>query len=144
MKILQNIGDKVSREVEEKDMERMLTDAPEMVMLCHRPCGFHTNGAKTLAHCQVDQEDPLRFFVLDDGTIIYNPIIHESQKLVNSDEGCMSFAHKTTLRRVQRHRELLVSYKSIPEGEHDKEYIERELAFIFQHEIDHMDGKHIW
>lgn len=149
MIVLQNISEKLSKKCTPDDIEKVVKPMMgKMAELCNEPLGNHTSGALALAHCQVDQENPLRFFVLRGGVAIVNPHINERiGKEKGFYEGCMSFAHK--LRRLtRRYRKVKVSYTEIlPTGEitERKEItVDGELAIIFQHEIGHMDGRHIY
>lgn len=150
MKIIQNIGKIQSRKVMAKDIQRVRDSITGMVALCHRPLGFHKDGAFALAHCQVNQEDPLRFFVLANGNTIINPVIHKHLgKTVRHQEGCMSYADTTTLIGIPRYKKIEVSFTGLesPTSEMDEVShmtISGLLAFIFQHEVDHMNGKHIY
>lgn len=150
MKIIQRIGDKQSRSVMAKDIKKVRKLIPEMHKLCHEPLGFHTNGAYAIAHCQVDQEDPLRFFVLVDGTAVLNPTINKHLgETVRHAEGCMSDAHVSHLASIPRYKKLIVSFTGLEDADAEMEEVDHltitgNLAFIFQHEVDHMNGKHVY
>lgn len=150
MNIIQNIGKKQSRKVLPEDMERVRSLIPEMHKLCLEPLGYFKNGAYALAHCQVDQDDPLRFFVLMDGTTVINPqIIKRLGNPFRNEEGCMSKADTTCLLGVQRYKKIIVGFTGLESHDGQEEQgkvmeIGGLLALIFQHEIDHMNGRHIY
>jgi len=130
-----------SREVTEKDYKRVAKAAPQMVELC-RTTGY------ALAHAQVEDKDPLRFFVTNEGEIVMNPKI--TRHLKTSDqflEGCLSFPgvpHTV----VERYRKCEVSGLSLNADTLEAEPFNSSLsgieARVYQHEIDHMDGKNIY
>lgn len=150
MKIIQNIGNKQSREVTAGDMQKIRALIPEMHQLCLEPLGNHKDGAFALAHCQVDQEDPLRFFVLNDGSCVINPkIIDRIGEPFRNEEGCMSFSECAALLGVQRYKKVRVSFIGLAdadsEAEEQDDFLAEDLiALVFQHEVDHMNGKHIY
>lgn len=149
MHIIQRIGKKQSRKVMPEDMARVRSLVPEIHKLCLEPLGTFTNGAYAIAHCQVDQDDPLRFFVLNDGTCVINPRITYIGKPFRHTEGCMSACDVQALLGVQRYHSVdadfigLSSHDS-PEENQEGLRIEGLLALVFQHEVDHMNGKHIF
>lgn len=150
MHIIQNIGKKQSRHVTAGDMERVRALIPQMHALCLEPLGNHKDGAFALAHCQVDQEDPLRFFVLNDGSCVINPqIVEYIGPSFRNEEGCMSFADCQVLLGVQRHRKVRVNFIGLAdhesEADEQDDFIAEDLmALIFQHETDHFNGNHIY
>lgn len=121
----------------------------EMSDLCKGKIGRYSGGL-AIAHCQVDAEKPLTFFVMKCGDAIINPTIievAEKTKTVRS-EGCMSIAFfppspVVRYRRVKVRYVLLMKNGSIRNIE---KWIEDDFAYIMQHEIDHFnlvycDGK---
>lgn len=138
---------KKSREVTDADILRVITDVEILFDICFIPVGKYS-GALAMAHPQIDNNDPLRFFVTKDREIIINPVItrrvgHTS----NSIEGCMSHTDEPTI-TVQRPHKIEVEYQTL-----DKDYkLSKVLtgtrkgkdAFVFCHELDHMDGKYIY
>ncbi len=81
---------------------------------------------------------PLRFFVWQGGVVI-NPVIHQrSADMVEGREGCLSFPGLSA--PVRRCRMLTCSWT-----DHLKVAQMQQLtnltARIFQHEIDHLDGR---
>jgi len=53
---------KKSRWVKEEDIPKVIADGIDMVQMCGYPRGQY-QGIAALAHSQVDDQDPLRFFV---------------------------------------------------------------------------------
>lgn len=125
-----------SREVKEEDIPRVIYDANEMFK--------HVSGkCVALAHSQITDQDPLRFFVNKEGEIIINPkITRHVNYFVDSIEGCMTFPDNGEIKK-SRYRKIDVSFQTIENGKlgpiHEAE-VRNLTAFIFQHEIDHMDG----
>jgi len=147
--VIQNISNKVSKKCTDGDIDTFVRKLmPLMAEMCHLPIGNHKNGALALAHCQIDQEAPLRFFVLKGGTAVVNPHIVSGQRRKIHNEGCMSFAEKMCLRGVYRYTRITANFIEInPSGQrtdHKEQLVKNEFAFIMQHEIDHMNGKHIF
>lgn len=139
--------DKVSREVVETDLPILLRDAEILYNLCFMSFGAQT-GALAVAHPQIDEEDPMRFFVTQVGEVVINPeIINHTGHTVDSEEGCLSFPwNPWTI--VQRWNKCVVKYQTIAEDNTLTEFKEVNLsgkmAKVFQHEIDHLDGKYIY
>jgi len=127
----------ISREVTEGDLLRVKLDAKEMYTLYSPQSSF-----LALSHCQVTDKDPLRFFILSDGTVIVNPVIERHVNYtVDSQEGCMTFPENDYIIK-KRWRKIEAKWFELQE---DK-LIERTgtvkdlPSFVFQHEINHMDG----
>lgn len=133
----------VSRECTNDDVRRIVMDAFLMVDLF---------GERTiaLAHPQVNDKDPLRFFVLRDllypgakSTIIVNPrIVRHSGYTVDSVEGCHTWPERPHTTK-QRWRMCDVEYQ-VPDGDKLSPVITETIkalpAFVFQHELDHLGG----
>lgn len=145
-------GEGVSRPVKTEEIrDRVVPLIIPMQALCIMPLGFHARGALAIAHCQVEADDPLRFFVTSDGVAYVNPHIVAKRFPFFYSEGCMSFASRQGLRQVQRFHKIIVSYTRVDpfgntEGVRSRELDNRRdrLAVIIQHEIDHFNGKHIF
>lgn len=139
---------KISRHVEEKDIERVLLGAKLMLRICKTPVG-NQSGGHALAHAQIDDKDPLRFFVLRDGAVMINPKImsHTTHKHQKS-EGCLTYPHSTENAHVGRYYRCTIEYQTLTKER--KLSLKRILhakglaAQIAQHEIDHMEGKYIF
>lgn len=140
-----------SRNVHHKDINRIKNDSTEMLKLLLNPRweiqpNNRTKKGLSIVHCQITNKDPLRFFVLRDGTVILNPCIHKHTKTtIDSLEGCLSFPENGGI-IVQRWNKIQVTfdiiYKDILIPQRDN--LNGQTARIFQHEIDHMDGKNIY
>lgn len=70
--------------------------------------------------------------------IFVNPtIVKMSDELFSDEEGCLSFPD--VYGQVVRSHQIDVEYQTL-KGEHKNVTYEGELAQIFQHEYDHLDG----
>lgn len=154
---------KVSRLVTEDDLQRVYEDAERMHTLCNRPIGIYRRFY-AIAHPQCVEEDPLRFFVLNNPfpevgirtLVIINPvIIRHTNSTVESEEGCASFATMPA-NKVERYNKCEVEFSplefsEIP-GSGYKPFMGKrvtlnlsgKIAKIFQHEIQHLDAKYIY
>jgi len=112
-----------------------------MIDLCRRPIGKYPSGM-ALAHCQVDHDDPKRFFVFADGEVVINPKIISKIGTTKHKEGCLSYPFRD-MKFVNRSIVVTVWYRNSKWEEVTKE-LEGIKAYIFQHEIDHFNGKHIY
>jgi peptide deformylase len=148
MEILARQCKKSSRPVDlEKDLQRVKKDAKNIFKLCVKPMGKY-RCALALCHCQVNHTDPLRFFVTLDARIIINPKIRakmENDGFTKETEGCLSYPFRDEV-SVKRWAKIQVEYWEMigDEMKLKDELIEGILARIFQHEIDHMNGKAIY
>lgn len=138
----------VSREVTEKDLDRINMDKMMMQAACHMAIGYHSNGGLAVAHAQITDNDPLRFFVYRDGTVVINPKVNTHTNCLKAvEEGCLSFPTKQ-FTFIPRYYKASVSFQTItPEGVMSEIFthnIKGLEAQIWQHEIDHMDGKYIY
>lgn len=141
---------KISRPVTEADMVRVLQEAEIMQELCEKKHGVH-RGAYAIAHPQINDSDPLRFFVFRTdlsprNTIICNPaIVHSSFLEELKTEGCMSFPDEQPTAVARAHK-VDVTYQVFANGElvHKFATYANLKAQIFQHEIDHLNGKYIF
>ena len=133
-----------SRTVEESDLERVMTASQEMFSLCWKGT---EQVAFAIAHPQITSEDPLRFFVLSDGSLIINPVIVNKTKVpVVRYEGCMTFPGRVW-NKVMRSNKLVVKYSTIDDGvlqQLEEENVIGIKAQIIQHEIDHFDGIYVY
>ena len=135
-----------SREVTEDDIPRVILEAEVLRKLCFMPIGIKSGGY-AVAHQQITDKDPLRFFVKKSGEIVINPIVlYGSAKIINSSEGCLSFPNLEDV-NVRRHKECIVEYQTIEDGkltEAKKKDASGRDSKIFQHEIDHFECKYIY
>jgi peptide deformylase len=139
----------ISREVEESDLEKVIEEAHILYSLCFYQHDFRLGG-EAVAHSQIDKDNPLRFFVTKDKRIIINPIITRHTKVfVKSFEGCLDFPQRSGI-DVARHRKIEVSYKTLKDVDgkiamvEENDSLEGHWAFVFQHEIDHINGINIY
>ena len=144
---------KKSRKVTNEDLDRVVKDAPIMYQLCVTRVGLYT-GAYAVHHSQIDDQDPLDFFVTSGYGIIINPeVTKHSNYTRDSKEACVTFADKEQI-IVQRWQKMVVEYQTIMTDPQDKTkfklsmVIEEDMsgrqAVIFQHEICHGQGKYIY
>lgn len=141
-----------SREVTNEDIPRILQTLPIMNVLLAK------KGGLALAHIQVADKDPLRFYVHKSGSFLINPeIIRHTEHTVEKKEGCLSYCTKAPI-MMDRYRKIEVRYQTIQYG--DSPQVPKESppvlsepevmslvgedAQITQHEIEHMDGFNIY
>ena len=124
-------------------LNKVIRVAKEMTEICNRT----VSTGYALAHCQVEAENPLRFFVFNMGSIMINPrIVNHTKTTVDSEEGCLSFLGKARV-TVQRWNKIQVSCTLVDPEMFDGQPIHYDNldlsgleARIVQHEIDHFDG----
>jgi len=131
----------------EEDVERVLAAAMGMAGLCHAQIGGYQGGL-AIAHPQIDDKDPLRFFVTSEGQIIINPMItrHTGHKRP-CKEGCLTFYfHPPEF--VGRYYKCEVSYRTITDKEELSEIKHKKIkgleAQMYQHEINHLDCQYVY
>lgn len=144
---------KKARWVESKDILEVIADGKDMVTMCQLPRGLYS-GIAALAHPQIDDKDPLRFFVLPNGMVIINPVIIDHTKVpIFKDEGCMSFADTPARTMVPRYNRITVVYQTLARKDAESDPIlsvpsTEELnggpAHVFQHEISHLNGFNVY
>jgi len=139
---------KISRDVTDDDVERVISEAKVLYNICYSQNGPY-NGAFAMAHPQIDDQDPLRFFVTADAQLIINPsIVRHTRHTVDSKEGCYTFPSLEPKKDVQRYNKITISFQTI--GEDDKLTrvghlnLSGKEAKIFQHEMDHLDANYIY
>ena len=143
---------KISRLVTETDIDRVVEEAKVLHAICFESYGIY-RGAYAMHHSQIDDKDPLNFFVTVDHQIVINPIIkRHSNYTVDSKEGCVTYAEKNQV-VVQRWQKLEVEYVTLMvDPKDDKKFklssvIEESLsgmpAKIFQHEFSHGNAEYI-
>lgn len=154
-----------SRLVEPKDLERVRKDAAEMQRIMDvltQPHAPFSHGIFALAHSQVEEKDPLRFFVIntndetmkrewgEDGLIVVNPVIvrHTKHPIIHY-EGCVTFPSRAP-EKVERWHKCDVDMALVTsDGDFIENYgmpmlLSSRIAQIFQHEIDHFNGKYVY
>lgn len=152
------VPSKKSREVLE--FETIAADARMMsrMLLTYRsPAGKGPDQHFALHHSQISS-DPYNFFVVNPLTfgekghevmVVVNPKILEKDLSTRFKvrEGCMSFPFRNGI-EVNRYKKIKVSYQ-VPSADGKKmirkeEEIEGFMAQIFQHEVQHANGSHIY
>jgi len=117
----------------------------EMAELCRQKHGNRIGVA--IAHCQVEKENPLTFYVLANGDAIINPVILsvKEKTLMFHSEGCLSFMNKPEI-KVPRYRMIKVVYELFSGEKYQvvRKNISDMQAYIMQHEIDHFELKYIY
>ena len=133
---------KVSRKVGLSDYERVVREAKEMGLLMYADPNRNCVG---IAHPQVDGDDPLAFFITQEELVINPKILLRSTGSHISNEGCMTYPGRPHLDK-RRHNKLLVTYETIEFGKHEskRRFVFGHEADIFQHEVDHLEGKYCY
>lgn len=139
---------KVSREVIEGDEERVLAEAKILYNICYSKNGPY-NGAIAMAHPQIDDKDPLRFFVTAEAELIINPeIIRETNFKIDSREGCYTYPGIAPKKDVKRSNKIDVQFQTIEEDGKLSRIgfmsLSGRWAKVWQHEMDHLDAKYIY
>jgi|GEM_PF-1835109 len=120
--------------------------------------GSKHNDCFAVAQPQVSTY-PLRYFVINPrfkdlekifgGVIVVNPKVLTKNKLskISSKEGCLSWPFRF-LKSIKRYEEIEVSYVIIDNKGRIENIAQKSLkglpAIIFQHELDHLNGRTIW
>ena len=149
---------KQSRAVKFSDLWRVFIDSWRIKWAMMTPFEGKYPVASSISHCQIEHDDPLRFFVLGNSwhvfegkpaklkkffgfgwprTIINPVIVSTGNKKVKSKEACMSFP-SDQIRKVQRHEIVEAEYWTIFGKRRKKFYLYR--ASLIQHELDHMEA----
>lgn len=145
-----------SRWVKQSDVERVLKDGEIIVILCSIPRGIYGN-ISAIAHPQIDDQDPLRFFALPNGMLVINPVLINHTKVpVFKEEGCASFPEEPIKTMLPRYHKVEVIYQTLVQkknangGEHlvlsDPQRVDLSgpTAQVFQHECQHLNGGYIY
>lgn len=147
---------KKAREVTEKDLVRVMSDSKVMHEMCLVGRADYTT-AYAIAHTQVNDEDPLAFYVTIDGQVIINPVItNYTKQLIDRMEGCMSYPAEP-MKIVLRFNKVTLQYQTITYKEKDgvpvgdptltpevvSKYESKE-AQVIQHELTHLNGHNIY
>lgn len=159
---------KKARPVGEKDIPRVIKDGMRMAEMCLVGRGDYTL-ADALAHTQVDDQDPLRFFVYrttnqkgePDMFLFINPVIvGTSGTPVGELEGCMSFPEEP-MKTVFRYPQVKLRFQTLAhrvnkrDGEPKADtqpyltpfvdqYFRGMNARMVQHECAHLNGSNIY
>ena len=143
---------KESRLVIEEDVERVVEETKILHAICFESFGMY-HGAYAMHHSQIDDKDPLNFFVTAERKIIINPVIKRHVNYtVDSKEGCVTYPGRDQA-VVQRWHKIDVEYVTIMTDPDNSEkfklssVIEESWsgfdAKVFQHEFDHGNAKYI-
>jgi peptide deformylase len=85
---------------------------------------------------------PYRVFAMrghPENFVCFNPrIVEKSEQLITLEEGCLSYPGLIV--KIKRPQHIRVRYR-MPNGEVDTKTFTGMSARIFQHELDHLDGK---
>lgn len=156
MKIV--IPKKASTPVEHfDDIKRIASDMQSALENEEFERGPWKKGSIALHHSQVDLDDPKNFFVIkraivraksNEVVVVVNPKITDKDKdsKILSKEGCISFPFRPD-KHIHRYNRIEVEYDTPNEkGElvKRKEWMQGFMAHIFQHEIQHAQGGHIY
>ena len=144
---------KKSRLVTEKDLDKIVEDAKILYKICHNQVGLYT-GAYAMHHSQINDKDPLNFYVTWSGDIVLNAkIVKHSNYTKDSKEACMSFADRPE-KIVQRWQKIEIEFITVMVDSEDKEKfklsdlivvpLSGHEALIAQHECDHGNGLFIY
>lgn len=133
--------DKKSRDVTDADILRVAEEAKILYGLCFLPHGKYLGG-EAMAHPQIDDKDPMKFFVTKTQDLIINPeIINHTNTLIEKPEGCMSFPEEPII-NVNRWNKVTIRYKTLNSEGKLTDWIEENAnglrAQMFQHEIQHL------
>ena len=136
-----------SRVVTPDDMDTVRRDAEILFDLCVNGAG-KLFGFEAACHAYMEGVAPLRFFVTKDKEIIINPVLIRALKTTDMyKEVCGMFPLKG-YGLGERARKIEVTYQTVKLngelGEPVTEGFKHEEAIIFQHMIDHMEGKSLW
>lgn len=137
----------MARTVLEADLPRVLEDATTLYRLCFTPIGIY-QSAHAMAHPQIDDKDPLRFFSTVLGEVIINPkIIRHSDFPVDSKEACMSFPEREPI-VVPRYNVIDVEFQTLTTDKKLSDVVTKtfngKVAKILQHELGHLNGHSIY
>jgi len=145
-----------SRPVEWKDLLRVFIDSCKIKIAMFSAFPGRYPKSSSISHCQIEGDDPLRFFVVDKQgsekigwyfnnrifparTIINPKILEYYGGEIENKEGCMSFPFSRTI-KIRRWEIVLAEYWTIWGKKRKKLYLWR--SFVFQHELEHMDLTH--
>lgn len=141
---------KISRDVVDSDLKRVLEDADKMWKLCKIKSGLYPS-AVAIAHPQIDDKDPLRFFVTCNGDAVINPVITRHTRNTKRDlEGCLTFplgmpTNKDRWYKIEaEHYTIDLSDGGLKMGPMVIAKLKGFEARFFQHEVDHLNGIYIY
>jgi peptide deformylase len=142
-----------SEDVKEID-KRVSMHAIEMKNLLMKNKFANGRVGYAIAHCQVVEHTPLRFFVMQNSiadnyelpSTIYNAHLVDQSEPYDIEELCLSFPYSDRA-KITRHREIEVEFQ-IEENDKLSKPIKKKvggfIAQLFQHEIQHFEGDTIY
>ena len=143
-----------SREVldTKTDLKRIEEDGYKMFKSLTMAQGVWRLGGYAIAHSQVTDQDPLRFFVMKNEVIVNPVIINHVQYKVKKLEGCLSFPNVKDFAKTMRYHKITVEYQTVIEDKDGvqrlsslrKKFLSGLEAQIWQHEIDHFNCHYIY
>ena len=92
----------VSREVFLEDLPSINTDREIMKALCGLTIGL-LRGAHAIAHSQIEDKHPLRFFVTANAIVVNPRIVQHTNYGHLKQEGCMTFPDRDTVPMLRHH-----------------------------------------
>lgn len=104
--------------------------------------GYFGRKGLAIAQPQVNAEAPKCYFVTSNLKVFINPKITEKENPIESRECCLSYPHRGE-KKVRRYSKITVQYQDEKMKPHTETF-EGLDAFIFQHEISHLNGKYIY
>jgi peptide deformylase len=143
---------KLSRWVTQADVARVVKEGQELLMLCRVGRPPYKSGF-AVAHSQIEENEPLRFFVMANGLIVCNALIINHTKIpVLKKEGCLSVVDKPERTMVPRFNKIVAKYQPLVSGGGElpvlgpvvTENMSSLPAECFCHELDHMNGHTIY
>lgn len=149
------IPTKQSRPVTFRDLWKVWKDSTRIKFAMLHPFPGKYERAASISHCQIEADDPLRFFVVDREfgwffgwgkifpmrTIINPKIVSHGQNYQHVREGCMSYPFRNTI-KMRRYEVVETEYWTFFGKRRRKQYLFR--AAMVQHEIDHMNFVNIY
>lgn len=139
-----------SKWVEKSDLPIILADGKDLIEMCDMPRGKYPN-AYAIAHSQIEDKRPLRFFVLNSGMVMINPVIINHTKFpvfTDEGEGCMSYPELAPRQMVPRFNKIIVMYQTLRKDGTGPlyitdpviEHLSGKISQIVQHEACHCNG----
>ena len=141
-----------SRWVTKEDLPRVLEEAKIMAALIGVRRGMYGN-VHALAHSQIEDKDPLRFFFTNTGMTVINPVIFNHTKHpVFNPEGCMTYPDEPMKELVTRFNKIDAYYQTLyKDGDKEVEISPRLEGHytgfesrMWQHESQHLNGANIY
>lgn len=131
---------KASRLATPEDIDRIANECMKMVELFQE-----FPNCVGIAHPQIEEKDPLRFFLTKDEVVINPVMTRHGSYTVPGAEGCMSYQGRPHLMKDRYHK-IDVSYQTLREGKlvDVERTVSGYMARIFQHEMDHLDGRYCY